>query len=75
MRSISHAAGKHEQGRMQGAASSVESLGRTVGPVWGTAALQHFGDSTPYISAAAFLLVTLVVSIGSRFTDPDISGV
>ena len=29
---------------MQGAASAVESLGRTVGPVWGNASLQRFGE-------------------------------
>ena len=72
---VSHAAGKHEQGRMQGAASSIESLGRTVGPVWGTAALQHFGDSMPYVSAAVCLLLTLAVSLGYRGTDPDVASV
>ena len=48
-----------EQGRVQGAASAVESLGRTIGPVWGNASLQQFGEATPYMSAAAFLLLTL----------------
>ena len=52
-----------EQGRVQGAASAVESLGRTIGPVWGNASLQHYGESTPYISAAAFLLLTLLLSV------------
>ena len=61
---VSHAAGKNEQGRMQGAAGAVESLGRTVGPVWGTASLQHIGSSTPYVSAAALLVVTLLLSVG-----------
>ena len=42
-----------EQGRVQGAASAVESLGRTIGPVWGNASLQHYGESMPFISAAA----------------------
>src|SRR5205085_2938650 len=32
---VSRAARGDEQGRVQGAASAVESLGRTVGPVWG----------------------------------------
>lgn len=53
-----------EQGRVQGAASAVESLGRTVGPVWGNASLQRYGESTPYISAAALLLLTLLVTVG-----------
>src|SRR5436189_2134076 len=38
-----------EQGRVQGAASAVESLGRTIGPVWGNASLQLSGESTPYL--------------------------
>ena len=37
---ISNAAGTHEQGRVQGAAGALESLGRTIGPVWGNGALQ-----------------------------------
>ena len=37
---VSGAAGKHEQGRVQGAAGALESLGRTIGPVWGNGALQ-----------------------------------
>jgi DHA1 family tetracycline resistance protein-like MFS transporter len=53
-----------EQGRVQGAASAVESLGRTVGPVWGSASLQHIGESVPYISAAILLLFTLVMAVG-----------
>src|SRR3954469_3937100 len=53
-----------EQGRVQGAASAVESLGRTIGPIWGNASLQRYGESTPYISAAAFLLMTLLLSVG-----------
>jgi DHA1 family tetracycline resistance protein-like MFS transporter len=53
-----------EQGRVQGAASAVESLGRTIGPVWGNASLQLSGESTPYISAAALLLLTLMITAG-----------
>jgi DHA1 family tetracycline resistance protein-like MFS transporter len=61
---ISRAARGDEQGRVQGAASAVESLGRTIGPVWGNASLQRFGDASPYLSAAAFLVVTLVLALG-----------
>jgi DHA1 family tetracycline resistance protein-like MFS transporter len=53
-----------EQGRVQGAASAVESFGRTVGPVWGNSSLQHFGESTPYLSAAIMLMVTLAIVAG-----------
>jgi MFS transporter, DHA1 family, tetracycline resistance protein len=53
-----------EQGRVQGAASAVESLGRVAGPIWGNASLQHAGEGVPYISAAVFLLCTLLLSVG-----------
>ena len=57
-----------EQGRVQGAASAVESLGRTIGPVWGNASLEQFGESTPYVSAATLLLLTLVLAVGFQVT-------
>ena len=63
---VSRAARADEQGRVQGAASAVESLGRTIGPVWGTASLQRFGEAMPYLSAAGFLMMTLLLSIGHR---------
>ena len=37
---VSNAAAPHEQGRVQGAAGALESLGRTLGPVWGNGVLQ-----------------------------------
>jgi DHA1 family tetracycline resistance protein-like MFS transporter len=61
---VSRAGRNDEQGRVQGAASAVESLGRTIGPVWGSASLQRFGDGTPYLSAAILLVIALVLSIG-----------
>jgi DHA1 family tetracycline resistance protein-like MFS transporter len=70
---VSRAARGDEQGRVQGAASAVESLGRTVGPVWGNASLQRFGEGMPYISAAAFLMVTLLITVGYQVTDADAS--
>lgn len=51
-----------EQGRVQGAAGAVESLGRTVGPVFGNSSLQHFGEGTPYVSAGLLLVVTLLLT-------------
>ncbi len=62
---ISRAGRADEQGRVQGAASAVESLGRTIGPVWGSASLR-FGEAMPYISAAGFLIMTLLLSVGHR---------
>jgi len=63
---ISRAARAEEQGRVQGAASAVESLGRTIGPVWGSASLQRYGEASPYIAAAGFLIMTLFLSVGHR---------
>ena len=59
---VSGEAGKHEQGRVQGAAGALESLGRTVGPVWGNGALQWFGEGVAYGSAALVLLGTAVLT-------------
>jgi DHA1 family tetracycline resistance protein-like MFS transporter len=68
---VSRAARADEQGRVQGAASVVESLGRTIGPVWGTAVLQRFGEAMPYATAAGFLLMTLVLSLGYQVGDAE----
>ena len=69
---VSQVARGDEQGRVQGAASAVESLGRVAGPVWGSASLQHVGETIPYISAAGFLGFTLLLSVGFGITDgPD----
>lgn len=67
---VSRAGRGNEQGRVQGAASAVESLGRTIGPVWGSAVLQRFGEAMPYLSAAAFLLITLLLSVGYQAEAP-----
>jgi DHA1 family tetracycline resistance protein-like MFS transporter len=53
---ISNSAGAHEQGRVQGAAGALESLGRTIGPVWGNGTLQLHGEGMAYGSAALALL-------------------
>jgi predicted MFS family arabinose efflux permease len=66
---VSRAARSDEQGRVQGAASAIESLGRTIGPVWGSASLQRFGEAMPYISAAGFLVMTLVLSLSYDATE------
>jgi multidrug resistance protein len=60
---VSHAASREEQGKVQGAAGALESLGRTIGPVWGNGALQRFGDASPYASAALAFVVTSVVML------------
>jgi DHA1 family tetracycline resistance protein-like MFS transporter len=63
---VSKSARGDEQGRVQGAASAVESLGRTVGPVWGSASLQRFGAGMPFLWAAAFLVLTFAITVGYR---------
>ncbi len=64
----------NEQGRVQGAASAVESMGRTLGPIWGNASLQHVNESIPYISAAGFLIFTLLLSVGFYVGEPEPQG-
>ena len=66
---VSRAGRSDEQGRVQGAASAVESLGRTFGPVWGNASLEKYGTATPFLSGAAFLVLALLVVFGHRVTD------
>jgi MFS transporter, DHA1 family, tetracycline resistance protein len=60
---VSRAARGDEQGRVQGAASALESLGRAIGPLWGSVSLQRFGEGTPYVTAAVFLAMTLLLSL------------
>lgn len=68
---VSRAAREDEQGRVQGAAGAIEGLGRAIGPVWGSASLQRFGEGTPYLSAAALLVLTVVLSFRYRASDAD----
>jgi DHA1 family tetracycline resistance protein-like MFS transporter len=67
---ISKSAPPQEQGRVQGAAGALESLGRTIGPVWGNGTLQRFGEGTAYGSAAIALVgaaaLTLAVQQPAR---------
>ena len=63
---ISNAAGADEQGRVQGAAGALESLGRTLGPIWGTGALQTLGEGKPFGLAAALLVGAAGVTLRYR---------
>jgi DHA1 family tetracycline resistance protein-like MFS transporter len=60
---VSKSAGPHEQGRVQGAAGALESLGRTMGPVWGNGSLQRFGEGSAYGSAAIALVGAAVLAL------------
>ncbi|MFN7915023.1 MAG: MFS transporter [Vicinamibacterales bacterium] len=66
---VSRAGRQDEQGRVQGAAGAMESLGRAAGPVWGNAALARYGDAMPYLSAAVCLGLTLVLSLSYTVKD------
>jgi DHA1 family tetracycline resistance protein-like MFS transporter len=68
---VSRAADADEQGRVQGAASVMESLGRTIGPVWGAASLQRYGEGMPYVSAAGLLFLAFLLSIGHTVHDSE----
>jgi DHA1 family tetracycline resistance protein-like MFS transporter len=65
---VSTAAGAHEQGRVQGAAGALESLGRTIGPVWGNSVLQVFGEGKAFGMAAA--LLTGAALVAGRYRPP-----
>jgi DHA1 family tetracycline resistance protein-like MFS transporter len=67
---VSGAAGRHEQGRVQGAAGALESLGRTLGPIWGNGALQFLGEGAAYGSAAIVLLATAALTRGYEKPPP-----
>jgi DHA1 family tetracycline resistance protein-like MFS transporter len=58
-----------DQGGNLGLASSIASLGRVVGPVWGGYLYDAYGMTTPYVSAAALMLFACAVAhIGLRST-------
>lgn len=63
---ISHNAERGEQGRVQGVSGALESLGRTVGPVWGNGMLGALGEGAAYFSAAVALLLVGVAGLGIR---------
>jgi DHA1 family tetracycline resistance protein-like MFS transporter len=65
---VSGAAGRHEQGRVQGAAGALESLGRALGPIWGNGVLEWFGEGAAYGSAALVLLGT--AALATRYHRP-----
>jgi multidrug resistance protein len=65
---VSTAAGPHEQGRVQGAAGALESLGRTMGPVWGNAVLQAVGEGAAYGAAAGVLIAA--AAMAGRYHSP-----
>src|SRR5215203_3034335 len=66
---VSKAASRREQGRVQGAAGALESLGRTLGPVWGNVVLEKVGEGAAYGAAAALLLAAAGLAGRGTVTD------
>ena len=60
---VSKTADADDQGGTLGLASSLASLGRVVGPAWGGYLYDAYGMTTPYLSAAAIMLVAFGVSL------------
>jgi DHA1 family tetracycline resistance protein-like MFS transporter len=54
---LSQTVPSNEQGRLQGVSGSMESLGRTIGPLWGSSVLAAFGEGAAYGSAALVLVL------------------
>ncbi len=55
---LSRSARAEEQGVVQGVASTMEGLGRLVGPIWGNGALEAFGEGAAFGSAAVVMVLT-----------------
>jgi hypothetical protein len=51
---------------VQGAAGALESLGRSVGPVWGNGTLQAFGEGSAYGTAAIALVGAAALTLQYR---------
>jgi DHA1 family tetracycline resistance protein-like MFS transporter len=68
---VSNAASRREQGRVQGAAGALESLGRTLGPVWGNLVLQRIGEGAAYGAAAGLLVIA--ASMAGRYKEKPVN--
>ncbi len=60
---VSKLADPDDQGGILGLASSIASLGRVVGPAWGGYLYDAYGMTTPYVSAAALMMIAFFVSV------------
>lgn len=67
---ISQSSGREEQGRVQGVSGALESLGRTIGPIWGNGMLGAVGEGAAYLSAAVVLLFVGLTGLGIRALPP-----
>jgi multidrug resistance protein len=72
---VSRLSDPNDQGGILGLASSLASLGRVVGPVWGGYLYDAYGDRMPYISAAGLMAVAAIVAmIGFRSREAHAAG-
>lgn len=60
---VSRLSDPQDQGGILGLASSLASLGRVVGPAWGGYLYDAYGMTTPYVSAAAIMLVAFGTAV------------
>jgi multidrug resistance protein len=64
---VSKLSDPNDQGGILGLVSSIASLGRVVGPVWGGYLYDAYGKTTPYVGASGLMMVAFAVSfIGLR---------
>ena len=63
---LSRSATADDQGRVQGTAGALESLGRAVGPVLGNGSLQMFGEGSAYALASGLLFGALALATSYR---------
>jgi DHA1 family tetracycline resistance protein-like MFS transporter len=70
---ISRLSRADEQGGVLGVSQSVASLGRIIGPAWGGYLYDVFGRPAPFFSAAALMLVALLLSLVSVARTPRIA--
>ncbi|MGE5400802.1 MAG: MFS transporter [Ignavibacteriales bacterium] len=60
---ISKYSSEHEQGTILGLNQSLSALARVLGPLWGGFAFEFIGYQFPFITGAAFMVVTFLFSI------------
>ncbi|HYE87686.1 MAG TPA: MFS transporter [Vicinamibacterales bacterium] len=67
---VSKLADADDQGGTLGLAQSLASLGRVVGPAWGGYMYDAYGMTTPYVSAAALMLLACAISFAGLRARP-----
>ncbi|MCU7496401.1 MAG: MFS transporter [Ignavibacteria bacterium] len=60
---ISKYSSEHEQGAILGINQSLSALGRVLGPLWGGFAFEFLGYPFPFLTGAAFMVLTFFFSL------------